>query len=345
MPMAFVLRLFALFGLFGVCSTVQAQSEWFFIQVDSTTSLRALSAVSASTTWLSGNGGKVYRIEDAGNVIIDCSPLGYENFDFRDIHAWDAQTALVMAVASPAVFLKTDDGGENWREVYRNELEGVFFDALDFWDTERGIAFGDAIGDRLLMVETSDGGNTWRELPLENQPKVASGQGGFAASGSCLKTFGEGTVAIGLGGKEATVLLSYDFGRTWRKSVAPIDQGNSSAGVFSLAFIDARTLLAVGGDYRGDSLSVQTIALSKNAGQSWLSAQEALIDLQGVYRSCVVAVDAQEWWTASRNGCSATWDGGASWTHYDWSFYTAQYKEGVLWFSGPNGKVGRKLLH
>ena len=330
-------------GLLGVCNHVQAQPALRIIQVDTVTSFRALSAVSTSTVWISGNGGKVYRVEDEGLTVIDCSPLGYEAFDFRDIHAWDAQTALLMAVASPAVFLKTDDGGQHWREVYRNESEMVFFDALDFWDAQRGIAFSDAIGDRLLLVETTDGGNTWSELPIENQPLVTAGQGGFAASGSCLKTYGEGLVAIGLGGVEATVLSSSDFGQTWRKSVAPIDQGTNSAGVFSLAFIDAQTLLAVGGDYRADSLSHRSIALSRDAAQTWLSAEEVPINLKGLYRSCIVAVDDKEWWTVSRTGSSVTFDGGQNWTHFDWRFYTAQHLDGVLWMSGPEGRLGRVI--
>ncbi len=41
---------------------------------------------------------------------------------------------------------------------------------------------------KLLILRTFDGGATWSELPEEQRPQVLEGQGGFAASGTCLVT-------------------------------------------------------------------------------------------------------------------------------------------------------------
>lgn len=68
------------------------------------------------------------------------------------------------------------------------QVNGTFYNALDFWDEENGIAFGDAIDGRLLILRTSDGGDTWQELPFEQRPEVQNNQYAFAASGTCLRT-------------------------------------------------------------------------------------------------------------------------------------------------------------
>jgi hypothetical protein len=37
---------------------------------------------------------------------------GYEKMDFRDIEAFDSNTAIIMGITLPAVLLKTKDGGK-----------------------------------------------------------------------------------------------------------------------------------------------------------------------------------------------------------------------------------------
>ena len=63
---------------------------------------------------------------------------------------------------------QTIDGGMSWTLSYTSDEEGVFYDAMDFWDNMEGIAFGDAINGTLMILRTSDGGK-----PLYEQVQIS----------------------------------------------------------------------------------------------------------------------------------------------------------------------------
>src|SRR4029453_1654632 len=85
----------------------------------------------------STNGGKTFEW---------ITVQGYEQRDFRDVEAFDANTALIMAVAEPAIILKTKDGGKTWKKVFEDTTKGMFLDAMDFAEDEKhGIVIGDPI--------------------------------------------------------------------------------------------------------------------------------------------------------------------------------------------------------
>ncbi len=56
--------------------------------------------------WVSGSRGTVGRTTDGGDSWQWCPPAGYEQRDFRDVHAYSENIALVMAVDSPGIILK-----------------------------------------------------------------------------------------------------------------------------------------------------------------------------------------------------------------------------------------------
>ncbi|MDZ7848974.1 MAG: YCF48-related protein [Owenweeksia sp.] len=128
--------------------------QWQYRNTPGQASLRGIAAVSAQQCWVSGNRGSVFRTVDGGQSWQDVSPPGYDSLQFRDIHAWSPREALILSAGLPAVILKTSNGGQSWRETYRNEQTGVFFDAMDFWDGAHGIAFSDAIDEKILMITT-----------------------------------------------------------------------------------------------------------------------------------------------------------------------------------------------
>lgn len=72
-------------------------------------SLRGLCVVDDNTVWVSGSGGTVGRSVDGGNNWTWMTVKGFEKADFRDIEAFDAKTAVIMGIASPAYILKTTD--------------------------------------------------------------------------------------------------------------------------------------------------------------------------------------------------------------------------------------------
>src|SRR5438874_4176967 len=90
------------------------------------TSLRGLSVVDDNIVWASGSNGTVARSIDGGKTFEWLTVQGYEQRDFRDVEAFDVNTALIMAVAEPAIILKTKDGGKTWKKVFEDTTRGMF---------------------------------------------------------------------------------------------------------------------------------------------------------------------------------------------------------------------------
>src|SRR6185436_8865050 len=90
------------------------------------TSLRGLSVVNNNIIWVSGSNGMVGKSSNAGKNWKWMTVKGFEKNDFRDIEAFDANTAIIMSIADPAYILKTTDGGDTWTVVYENKTKGMF---------------------------------------------------------------------------------------------------------------------------------------------------------------------------------------------------------------------------
>src|SRR5687768_13325298 len=131
------------------------------------TSLRGLSVVNNNVIWVSGSNGLVGKSSNAGKNWKWMLVKGFEKNDFRDIEAFDANTAIILAIAEPAYILKTSDGGETWKVVYENKTKGMFLDAIEFRDPLHGFVIGDPVDGRFFMARTNDGGNSWKELAAE----------------------------------------------------------------------------------------------------------------------------------------------------------------------------------
>lgn len=307
-------------------------------------SLRGLSAVSDLVAWASGSGGTVIRTVDGGTTWEDVSIPGQEKIDFRDIEGFDANTAIALSAGLPALIFKTTDGGKTWDQKYFSDVEGTFYDAMDFWNDQEGIAFGDAIDSRLLILRTSDGGETWNELPFDQRPESKPNQGGFAASGTCLRTNGESSVYIGLGGPEASLFYSSDKGETWAKTITPLQSGEATQGIFSIDFKNNEEGLMVGGDYRGDSLTRINSAYTTDGGQSWFPVM-ASMSPDG-YRSGVAVYDENLILAVGRESCDYFRTGNDSYTPMEGKYYAVSVsKQGkTAWASGPRGSVAKLVF-
>src|SRR6478735_3403153 len=71
------------------------------------TSIRGLSVVNDRVIWVSGSNGTVGRSIDKGKSWQWITVPGMEKRDFRDIEAFNEHSAVIIAVAEPAVILKT----------------------------------------------------------------------------------------------------------------------------------------------------------------------------------------------------------------------------------------------
>lgn len=295
-------------------------------------SFRGLSVLNDSSIWVSSNQGQVWYFQVGGGWE-NRSPKGYEAIQWRDIEAFNDSTALILSAGSPGLVLKTSDAGTTWREVYRDDSPHIFFDAMDFYGQQSGFAFADAEEEYLGMIETQDGGETWHKWENTLALKVWPQQGGFAASGSCIKVLNDSSWALVLGGKQA--IFNYTVNKKGFSINLPLDEGGPSKGAFSLDFKNKDTLIVVGGDYRADSLSNKTITVSFDGGQTW-KAPFFPKNLGKHYWSCV-QWDEYRIVLCSRFGSAISLNNGGHWHYLQQGFYTSE----GLWFSGPNGRIGR----
>ncbi|NCU05001.1 MAG: oxidoreductase, partial [Chitinophagaceae bacterium] len=134
------------------------------------TSIRGLSVVNDDVLWVSGANGMVGRSVDGGATFTWNKVDGFAKTDFRDIEAFDANTAIIMGIDTPAVILKTIDGGKNWKIVFQDKRPGMFLDAMEFFSKESGMVIGDPINGKIFMAVTVDAGNTWRAMPESIAP-------------------------------------------------------------------------------------------------------------------------------------------------------------------------------
>jgi photosystem II stability/assembly factor-like uncharacterized protein len=286
--------------------------SWLVRGSGTVASLRGLHVIDADVAWASGSGGTVLRTTDANESWTFCTVPGAEAIDFRDIHAWDRDRALILSAGLPAQIYRTDDGGATWLQTYNNETPGVFFNAVSFWDDQRGIAVGDPIDGRFLIIRTDDGGRTWSDLPLESRPRALAGEANFAASGTCMTVRGKDTVWFGTGGPAARVFRSTDGGSTWTVAETPIRSGRPSQGVFSLFFRNERDGIAVGGDYLDELNPAQTAAVTRDGGKTWIAAETP----PSGFRECVVAVSSARprvLIAVGPSGTDLSEDGGLTW--------------------------------
>jgi photosystem II stability/assembly factor-like uncharacterized protein len=323
----------------------RALAQWATLPTPTTAELRGLSVVSPNVVWASGQRGTVVRTLDGGATwTLDTIP-GAADLDLRAIEATSAQVAHAISIGDSSRIYRTIDGGRTWSRRWSATRKGTFLDAIRFWDATHGIAMSDPVDGRFLVLTTSDGGNTWNEVAANRIPPALEGEGGFAASGSCLTVFGSSHVWFASGGaRVARVYHSADRGRSWSVFDTPIRAGVPSAGVFSIAFRDARTGVITGGDYQQPTLRGRNLALTTDGGRTWTLADS--VASPAGYRSAVAYVPGRGGRMLVAVGLSGTdvsRDGGRSWHSVDGVAYNSVAFASVSrgWVAGSAGRLAR----
>lgn len=295
-------------------------------------SFRGLSVVSDNVVWVSGSNGTIGRSLDGGNTWEWIIVQGHEKNDFRDIEAFNERTAVIMAIASPAVILKTTDGGKTWRQVYYNDTPGMFLDAMEFWNKDSGIVLGDPVKGRFFIAHTFDGGDSWHEVPYMALPRADSGEACFASSGTNIRVLGK-TSCIVSGGLRSRLFLRDD-----RVVDLPIIQGKESTGANSVAIQDKDHLVVVGGDFTHDTAREKNCAITHDQGKTWITPPNP----PHGYRSCVEYFDKDKLICCGTSGVDLSTDGGMNWQLIDpGSFHVCRKarKGKMVYLAGGGGKV------
>jgi photosystem II stability/assembly factor-like uncharacterized protein len=317
-----------------------ALGQWQVQANQSQADFRGLSVVSSKVVWVSGTKGTYTRTIDAGKNWAVAIVPGAEKLDFRDVEAFGDETAYLLSAGpgDASRIYKTTDGGKSWTKQFKSADPASFFDALAFWYEKNGIALGDPVDGRFQFIATDDGGANWKALPTKNSPAALPNEGAFAASGTCLVTFGKDDVWFATGGaKVARVFHSTDRGRSWEVSDTPIMAGVASAGIFSIAFRDKKNGIIVGGDYRNPNDAGATAAITADGGTTW-----KLLDKRLPYRSAV-AWSKDRWIAVGTSGSHVSTDNGDTWKLLDRENYNsvAFAPTGEGWAVGPKGRIAR----
>ena len=215
-------------------------------------SIRGLAVPNFNTIWASGSKGSIAKSVNGGNDFEWIQVNGYETRDFRSIHAWNDKEAIIVAIAAPAIILKTKDGGNSWYKVYENTDTLMFLDAIHFKDDSNGLVVGDPINNQLFLLSTIDKGENWNKIPSSYfKTPLEKGEAFFASSGS----------NIAQNSKDDFFVTGGLRSRLWINGEAmdiPILQGGTSTGANSMAISPSGYyIIIVGGDFMKDTSRLQ----------------------------------------------------------------------------------------
>lgn len=307
--------------------------------------LIGLDAVDDRVAWAAGSGGGWVRTEDGGETWITGVVAGAESLQLRDVHALDARTAWVLSIGNgpDSRIYRTDDGGATWALQFQATDERAFYDCFDFWDSRSGIAFSDSYDGEFPLIATADG-RTWSPLPHDRLPDASTGEGAFAASGTCVVARGDSLAWFGTGaGAEARVFRTADRGRSWEAVVTPLAQGTATTGSASVAFLDDLRGAVMGGDVGEPAKPTDSVAVTEDGGRTWRLAGHperpgAIYGgafVRGAPTPTLVAVGP--------TGVAVSTDFAATWATVDtlehWSVTFGA--PGVGWAVGPRGRITR----
>lgn len=328
-----------IFVLFVFLFAISADAQWQKQTVDTKASLRGLSVVNANVVWASGTGGTVLRTVDGGKNWSVLKVPNAEKLDFRDIEAFDAETAYILSIGEgeSSRIYKTVDGGKNWKLQFKNTNPKAFFDALAFWDKQNGMAMSDPVDGKYLLLKTTDG-ETWLIADNEKMANAKPGEAAFAASGTCLLSNGKNDVFLVSGGNDARVFRSNNRGLSWFVADTPMIKGTAGSGIFSMAMFDKNRGVIVGGNYEKADEINGNLAFTNDGGKTWNLSK----GLNG-YRSGVVFVDKKTIVAVGSSGSDLSTDGGKTWKNLDKENYNSVQSKTKksIWAVGANGLVSK----
>lgn len=342
-------RLFSLSLLLVLATGAAARAEWVTQPSGVSVRLRGVSAVNSRVAWASGDKGTFARTINGGRTWAAGIVPGAAELDFRDVDAFDAETAYLLSIGEgdKSRIYKTTDGGRRWELQFKSGRAAAFFDSMAFWDRDHGIAVSDPVDGRFLIIQTSDGGRTWKETPRDGMPPALEGEGAFAASGTCIAVEGRTNVWFATGGpRGARVFRSTDRGRTWSVATTPVVSGKS-AGIFSITFWDAQRGAVVGGDYTKENEAGNNVAVTADGGRTWGPVKGPG---PNGYRSCVVFVPgtksraAPVLFAVGPTGSEYSSDGGQTWTSIGTvGFHSADFAgpKNAGWAVGERGVIAK----
>ena len=307
-----------------------------------TSLLQAISIVDETTVWISGHQGSFVRSADAGKSWeLFQHPTG-DTLQFRDIHAFSESKVILMSAGPGALSrMFTFVAPDSWEENFVMADPLGFLDCIDFWDDQNGIAYGDAIDNYPYILLTSDGGQSWKRADTTQMPFAGKGEGGFAASGTCVTTGEDGKawIATGAGGS-ARIILTEDYGKTWNAIESPLVKGDA-AGNTSISMI-GNVGLVTGGDLTKPEEYSDNCAFTFDSGNQWSLASQP--KTKGAFYGGALARAGDDYFAfvCGPKGIDYSSNFGESWENLDTlNYWAVSFAGKVGYASGTGGKISK----
>ena len=312
-------------------------------------SIRGMAVPNQNTIWASGSKGSITKSVNGGTDFEWMQVKGYETRDFRSIHAWDDKQAIIVAIAAPAIILKTKDGGTSWYKVYENADTLMFLDAIHFKDASNGLVVGDPISNHIFLLSTVDKGEHWNEIPSSYfKTPLEKGEAFFASSGSNIAQLS----------KEDFLVSGGLRSRLWINGLAmdiPILQGGTSTGANSMAISpNGNNIMIVGGDFMKDTSRIQNavglkLFIKPNSNQKWQSEKipywkiDELAGLPNGYRSGVEYITNTILIACGTSGVDISINKGKNWdliSNESFHVVCKQPTTKAVFLAGGGGRIG-----
>lgn len=301
--------------------------------------LQAISIVSEDIAWISGHQAYLILTKDQGNSWEIFQFEEIDTLQFRDVYGISSDKAIVMSAGpgSQSRIMTFEDG--SWTQNFIMEDSLGFLDCIDFWDEKNGIAYGDAIDDYPYILLTTDGGESWKRAPTSKMPKAGNGEGGFAASGTCVTTGpgGAAWIATGAGGN-CRILRTEDYGNSWSVADSPLIKGDA-AGNTSISF-DREVGFVTGGDLLQSDDYTDNTAFSLDAGKTWKLSSKP--ETTGAFYGGAISTinDVSHTFACGPNGVDYTNNFGETWKTVDTlNYWAVALKGNIGYVSGRDGRI------
>lgn len=328
------------------CGKTEKHSQFTSVDVktiyEDSLSIRAIEIMDGSLAFAANNGE--FGSVDLKTNQVRTNIQKYDSIlpEFRAV-AHTSTDFFMLSVASPALLYKTGNQGK-MELVYKEEEEGVFYDAMHFWNDKDGIAIGDSrvVGDGvncLSVIITRNGGNTWRKLDCSQLPKGIEGEGAFAASNTNIATVGDKTW---IATTSSRIYYSGDKGKTWEVFTTPIVKDEPTQGIYSIAFYDDLLGVAIGGDYTKPENKTANKAITRDGGKTW----QLLADgEEPSYKSCIQFVPNSKGLAMVAigfTGISYSGDSGVHWKKLSKEpFFTLRFLNDSIAYAAGKGRISK----
>lgn len=230
-------------------------------------SIRAI-LVDKNKVWYAANDNRFgyfdLKTQKRNEVLIKNDSLKME---FRSIAQTD-DSIFILNVGNPANLFLINKLNLDYKLVYKEIHEKVFYDSMQFFNNKDGIAIGDPITDCFSIIKTQDGGKTWHKISCGNLPKIVDGEAAFAASNTNI-VIKKNKIWVVSGGIKSRVFYSENKGKTWQVIETPIIQGEKMTGIFTADFYDPKIGIIAGGNYEKPNQNFGNKALTSDGGKTW----------------------------------------------------------------------------